>query len=229
MGLHNRESVFFLEKLKPAFVALNQSAFYASDTQSSIWEFAVSIKQLAELGCDESDLRWLVKKGLVGHGSEVTLRGYDGREFRSTGNLTFAETTCFVLTELGIEFTQNLFDIPGRSSAEKNIAPGQEHKSNSETYLPQWDEISRKLSFNGHLVKHFRWPAINQETILNAFEEEGWPDRIDDPLSPQPQQDPKRRLADTIKCLNRKQHENLLHFRGDGTGQGVLWETQAWN
>ena len=34
----------------------------------------------------------------------------------------------------------------------------------------------------------------------------------------------KRRLNDTIKCLNRGQVYRLLHFRGDGTGEGVLWE-----
>ena len=31
-------------------------------------------------------------------------------------------------------------------------------------------------------------------------------------------------LNDTIKCLNRKQKNALLHFRGDGTGEGVIWE-----
>jgi hypothetical protein len=60
--------------------------------------------------------------------------------------------------------------------------------------------------------------------VLCAFEEEGWPARIDDPLPPQQDQDSKRRLSDTIKCLNRKQSHHLIHFRGDGTGEGVVWE-----
>ena len=77
---------------------------------------------------------------------------------------------------------------------------------------------------NGELVKRFKWPAANQEAVLSAFQEEGWPVRIDDPLPPQPEQDSKRRLGDTIKCLNRKQKSQLIHFRGDGTGQGVVWE-----
>ena len=59
---------------------------------------------------------------------------------------------------------------------------------------------------------------------MSAFEEEGWPPRIDDPLSPHPDQDTKRRLSDTIKCLNRKQSNRIIHFRGDGTGEGVIWE-----
>ena len=73
-------------------------------------------------------------------------------------------------------------------------------------------------------MKRFKWTAANQETILVAFEEEGWPARIDDPLPQQPEQDPKRRLSDTIKCLNRKQTNELIRFRGDGTGEGVTWE-----
>ena len=80
------------------------------------------------------------------------------------------------------------------------------------------------LGINGTTVKRFRWTAANQETILAAFEEEGWPHRIDDPLPPQPDQDSKRRLSDTIKCLNRKQINQLIHFHGDGTGEGVIWE-----
>ena len=80
------------------------------------------------------------------------------------------------------------------------------------------------MRVNGKLVKHFKWPALNQETILAAFEEEGWPPRIDDPLPPLPEQDPKRRLHDTIKCINRNQKHHLIHFHGDGTGEGVIWE-----
>ncbi|WP_146118485.1 hypothetical protein [Blastopirellula marina] len=82
----------------------------------------------------------------------------------------------------------------------------------------------RKLLFDQQLVKRFKWPAVNQEMVLCAFQEEGWPERIDDPLPPQAEQDPKRRLADTIKCLNRKQENHLIHFHGDGTGQGIVWE-----
>lgn len=46
---------------------------------------------------------------------------------------------------------------------------------------------------------------MNQEMLLAAFQEEDRPCRIDDPLPPQPDQDARRRLSDTIKCLNRKQ------------------------
>jgi hypothetical protein len=70
-------------------------------------------------------------------------------------------------------------------------------------------------------------PSPNQEAILDAFQEEGWPMWIDDPLSPLPDQPPKRRLHDTIKGLNRNREMELIRFRGDGTGQRVAWEIVA--
>jgi hypothetical protein len=75
------------------------------------------------------------------------------------------------------------------------------------------------------MVKHYKNRAANQETVLSAFQEEGWPIRIDDPLSPVPTIDIKRRLSDTIKCLNRNQENELVHFHGDGSGEGITWES----
>lgn len=48
--------------------------------------------------------------------------------------------------------------------------------------------------------------------------------RIDDPLPPVFDIEPKRRLHDTIKSLNRHQKNRLIRFKGDGTGQGIRWE-----
>jgi hypothetical protein len=89
---------------------------------------------------------------------------------------------------------------------------------------PRWDPQRRELSVDGRIVKRFRLPAPNQESILTAFEEEGWPLRILDPLPPKDEMDCKRRLHETIKTLNRHHFSRIIRFCGDGTGQGVLWE-----
>jgi hypothetical protein len=60
-----------------------------------------------------------------------------------------------------------------------------------------------------------------------AFEEEGWPYRIDDPLPPKGETHPTTRLHDTIKWLNRNREHPLLRFLGDGTGEGLCWEPVA--
>ena len=39
---------------------------------------------------------------------------------------------------------------------------------------PRWDPECRELRCGADLVKRFREPALNQETILAAFEEAGW-------------------------------------------------------
>lgn len=92
---------------------------------------------------------------------------------------------------------------------------------------PIWDRQRRELRVGKTVVKRFKWPAENQERVLDAFQENGWPDRLDDPLLPHPQICPKRRLHDTLKCLNRKQVNEALKFRGDGTGLGIVLEIVA--
>lgn len=89
---------------------------------------------------------------------------------------------------------------------------------------PRWDAARRELWFHDRLVKRFPLPAANQTAILDAFETDGWPPRIDDPLPGDPAIDAMTRLHDTIKALNRNQKEICLRFRGDGSGEGVLWE-----
>src|SRR5262249_32097843 len=56
---------------------------------------------------------------------------------------------------------------------------------------------------------------------------EGWPPRIDDPLPPQRERDPKQHLHMTIQNLNRHHKHRLIRFAGDGNGRGVRWEFHA--
>jgi hypothetical protein len=89
---------------------------------------------------------------------------------------------------------------------------------------PRWIATARQLWCNGQLVKQFKRPALCQELILIAFEEEDWPQYIDDPLPGDKNVDAKRRLHDAIKLLNRHHLVRALSFHGDGSGQGVVWK-----
>ena len=115
----------------------------------------------------------------------------------------------------------SLVDANGSNGAHHRNGNGEEQAARD---FPLWDAARQELRVGDSLVKQFRLPAPNQGRILMAFEEEGWPSRIDDPLPPQPDLDPKRRLHDTIKSLNRNQKHRLLRFKGDGQGLGILWE-----
>jgi hypothetical protein len=213
----------FCSKLHPAFALLLKAFEYAEDANSDAWEFAVEIRNLLELGLSQIDLRWLVRKGYVQHACEMTMTGDNKRVFRSTGEATFCTRTCFVLTKSGVSKARSLPSDQSLSRDEKTHSIGDNPQSVGDD-VPQWDAGRRELRLNGILVKQFKWNAANQEMILAAFEEEDWTTHIDDPLPPEPEQDSKRRLSDTIKCLNRKQQHPLIHFRGDGTGEGVIWE-----
>jgi hypothetical protein len=89
---------------------------------------------------------------------------------------------------------------------------------------PHWDRDRRELWFDGMLIKRFRQPSPSQENILTAFQEEGWPPSIDDPLPQDPEQEPKRRLNHTIRNLNRLHKSNRIRFVGDGSGERVMWK-----
>lgn len=213
---------------------------YARDLNCPYWDFAVEMDRLLVLGMTTSDLRWLVKRGYLSHAQEITAAQDAERRFEPpVQNLAFAKTTCFVLTEAGQAMlglpvlavplvrdhspanylvADPQIDLPSRALAGEQPQRGA---------IPNWDRDSRTFLVGDYLIKRFRVPSPNQEAVLEAFQEEGWPTSIDDPLSPVPDQLPKRRLRDTIKCLNSNQAVQLIRFRGDGTGQRVVWELVA--
>lgn len=50
---------------------------------------------------------------------------------------------------------------------------------------------------------------------------------MDDPLPPKPEIVCKERLKFTIRRLNAGQKESRIRFFGDGTGEGICWESLA--
>jgi len=103
-------------------------------------------------------------------------------------------------------------------------APARHGEFLADFVRPHWDAMRRELIVGGQVVKRFRRPAPNQEAVISAFEEEGWPPAIFDPLPPDAEQDCKQRLHNTIKALNHSRLARVIRFRGDGTGQRVVWE-----
>src|SRR5262249_33917365 len=86
------------------------------------------------------------------------------------------------------------------------------------------------------IVKWVRNHSRCQAAILDAFQEEGWPSSIYDPLRPSPDIPSNRRLHNAIRKLNRGLP--TIRFHADGTGRSVLWrwtrqlnqdrQTRAW-
>lgn len=232
-------------RIRPGLLLLQDAYYYATELEQDIWDFAVEIESLHSAGLTKSDFRWLVCKGFVEHARETTCNGDDGRAFQPTANLSFTKRSCFVLTQAGKSVLEGMngvsADTPvwrnGQTTAGTNGRPYRLHADQSidavnghrrsRSERPNWDGERHELRFGEKLVKVFKLPSPNQETILMAFEEEAWPPRIDDPLPLVPEIDPKRRLHDTLKSLNRNQKQRLIRFMGDGTGEGVRWEPIA--
>ncbi len=214
-------------QLYSALAELLKAYDYAADVHRDPWDFAISMSQLHSMHMTESDARWLICRGYAIQGTEITRPEDVSRTIRRSENLYLSKRACLVLTDLGASLIRTLSkgnSQPGKVPCEVTIDFCPENCG-----VPQWERDRHELHWNGMLVKRFKCVALNQETILSVFQEEGWPPRIDDPLPPHDDLDNKRRLHDTIKCLNRNQKHRLLHFRGDGSGEGVLWEPVAPN
>jgi hypothetical protein len=137
-------------------------------------------------------------------------------------SLVFGEGSWFALTELGEAFAAILLsrlllpeDDGDFEDAFELLQVGR--------LTPRYHREERIFTWGRHILKCFRQPSANQELILSAAEELTWPFWFDDPL-PGGSGNPKGRLHDTIKDLNRRQKPYLVHFKGDGSGTRVGWE-----
>ena len=201
----------------PFLIALREALEYAEDLSSSPWDFALCFDQARAFNINGNDLRWMVRKGWLKR------RTKNGELVQETLSMDVQQGSEFILSEVGLSF----FDqdtVVHEEVDSYEFCDFDDKRQPCGMSKPNWNFERRELQIDGKVVKRFRAPAPNQETILSVFSEENWPARIEDPLTQCPGQDPKRRLGDTIKCLNRNQHEKLIRFRGDGTGAGVLWE-----
>ncbi len=83
-----------------------------------------------------------------------------------------------------------------------------------------WNKFPKQLTVNGVCAKEIRSlsNAVNVVKILEFFQDDEWPDRVDSPFNDD--EAGKERLRDSVRSLNR----NLLflHFESDGDGQGVI-------
>lgn len=205
----------WLAELRPGLRLLLRAWQFAQDLAKPPWEFAVEIAALHRAGLTDNDLRWLLCKQYAEQAPEIIRPRQTRRTFGKAAAARFGARTCFILTAAGAECIHRL------DSAAHIPRPTRIHALSKAK--PVWDFRLRELRFQGQIVKRFRVPAPNQELILSVFQEERWPPRIDDPLPPTDEIDPKKRLNAVIQSLNRCQVNPLIHFGGNGEADGVVW------
>jgi len=84
---------------------------------------------------------------------------------------------------------------------------------------PEWDNRRLQLTLDGHLIAQLQKPNSNVARILTAFQEEGWPCQIDDPL---PGGENTERLEEAVRYLRRAVHSTIL-FGSTRSGTAIRW------
>jgi hypothetical protein len=178
---------------------------YEAGRGSLVTNGCVPIHSLRAAGLIDEDFRWLFARGFA---KEAVL-------LLAEASLPTAwpDAMPVVLTE------------QGRALAARICQKGSMVSPPLVANRPRWTVARRRELWVGKvLVKSIRVPATQQDIIFAAFEEQGWPPSIKDPLPPQRGVNAKRRLSDAIKRLNRHQKQPVLRFFGNGYGDGICWE-----
>jgi hypothetical protein len=136
-----------------------------------------------------------------------------------SSNLKFSKRTCFVLTEAGYRALQSGFDRRNSAKSLRRDGP-----SVLESKHPKWNETLHELTCGRDIIKRFRQSSPNQEAILTAFEEAGWPSEISDPLPSVAGVKRKKRLQETIRSLNANQKHNFIQFTVGDSAHSVHWQ-----
>lgn len=88
--------------------------------------------------------------------------------------------------------------------------------------IPRWLKPRGELWFDGRIVRRIRnvGRAKNVVAVLDAFESDGWPARIDDPVTSGGDSSQRRR---TIESLNKELE--TIRFACGGDGCSFEWKT----
>lgn len=198
---------------RPPFSVLPPSEGWPGEPPPAEGTFRpVSVVELLGRGVRSEDLRDLLCRGYACHLLQAP--GSDTRRsvLKPTDLEVFRPQSFLSLTALGAELLGSLSVLKGEST-------GRDRSDR-----PVWDEAAHELRVGPVVVKKFRRPAENQELVLAAFQELGWPLVIDDPLPQCREIRPRDRLIDTVKRLNRRQIHRRLLFHIQSKAQAVSWE-----
>ncbi len=180
----------------------------------------VECERLRQLGVGDDVLLWMLYQGHVHHLERGPQAG-EQAEWVARPSAVLAEGSAFAVTPLGEQFGEALF-VSLFSLAEDWFDQARELVQVG-SLTPRYEKKDRLFAWGWHVLKCYRQPSVNQELILSAAEELGWGHWFDDPL-PRSKVNPKERLHDAIKNLNRHQSAHLVRFKGDGTGTRIGWE-----
>jgi hypothetical protein len=183
----------------------------------------VSLAPLRRDGVTTDIILWMLYQGHIEPSSPDGADANHLARGRAAEGVCLGEGSSFSLTPPGEAFAH---DFLGRALTPEDDRDFQNTRALPRLgrLCPRYHRQGRAFVWGRHVLKRFRQPSRNQERVLLAAEELGWPAWFDDPLPPGRGRNPKVRLHDTIKCLNRHQRPPVIRFLGDGSGRRVGWE-----
>jgi hypothetical protein len=182
-------------------------------------EAPVEFHWLRQFGVEKDVVLWLLFQGQVDHLQAGPAEGV----WAARASAVVGEDSAFALTPLGEAFGEVLVGRLLVPAGDGEFVAGWRLLRVGQL-TPRYSKEERRLTWGRTEVKRYRQPSGNQEMILLAAEELGWTRWFDDPLPRIRTGNPKARLHDAIKGLNRHQEAKLVRFRGDGTGTRLGWE-----
>jgi hypothetical protein len=117
---------------------------------------------------------------------------------------------------------RNDFDVPDELADVERalIHPGPTGNREPTRNRPSWDAMAGTLRYGNEVVRTVAKNARNVRPLLDAFEAQRWPDRIDPP--PHFRDDSTgQQLRDAWRQLNKGLKK--LTFAADAHGTGVIW------
>lgn len=206
-----------LPRLLPALILLWRHYRDAAAVQQDSAGAGVPHAALRQVGATQADLESLIAARYVSYAA-LSRPDPSMSNGHATPSPAASQSNFLILTPAGAAFMLQVTQTLEQSThALAPINNGHAHDK------PHWDPVRSELRYRDVVVKRFHKPAPNQELILAAFQESGWPRHIDDPLPPVQEIVPSVRLHDTLGRLNRTLQTPLLHFGCDRAGQGVCW------
>lgn len=114
-----------------------------------------------------------------------------------------------------------LIDEPQRDWLLRELGYEQPQPARIEALRPSWDEDRGELRVGNELVRRVKMLAApsNLQLILDVFEEEGWPARIDSPLSPHVN------VHQTVNWLNKRLR--MIRFCVTAGGEAITWSLNS--
>jgi len=98
------------------------------------------------------------------------------------------------------------------------VGPDAEAKAATKPAV-DWNRALGELKVNGTVARRVAQPnrAKQVVAVLDVFQEEAWPARIDSPFPPD--ESGKQTLREAVRSLNKGM--NCIRFEADGTGEGI--------